>query len=159
MVGKRELYLTDEEEQVSLGDIVSACHVLHPDAVEDLRLWLSRSPNHFYARYHFPSLNPRSWKEREAISPHPGGIEQCQDCSSDRTAKLDLEDIFDISKRRPLRTFDPFAGVGAFGRGLEEAGSINVTHSVEISPSASETLRYVMQLLCIWVFSDVVNPV
>lgn len=42
---------------------------------------------------------------------------------------------------KPLRAFDPFGGVGAFGLGLEEGGCIQVTHTVEISPSASETLR------------------
>lgn len=145
MATKRELYLTNEEEQVSLGDIISPCHVLHRDAIENRQLWLSRSPDHFYAYHHFPTLNPLSWKERKTIF----SIEECQDCIADQAAKLDMEDLFDISKGRPLRTFDPFAGVGALGRGLEEAGSIDVTHSVEISPSAAETLRYV---LCIVTF-------
>ena len=40
-----------------------------------------------------------------------------------------------------ISTFDPFGGVGAFGLGLEEAGCIKVTHAVEISPSASQTLQ------------------
>ncbi|KAF7975199.1 hypothetical protein HWV62_10266 [Athelia sp. TMB] len=134
---ERELFLTDEEERVPIGDIISACHVIHRDAVNDLRSWLSRSPDHFYAQYHFPAVRPRDWAEREAISE----IVQCKDCLADKALKLKLDKIFQTSAKKSLRAFDPFAGVGAFGRGLEESGCINVTHSVEISPSACETLR------------------
>lgn len=42
---------------------------------------------------------------------------------------------------RTLRALDVFAGVGAFGLGMEEVGGIKVTHAIEISPSAAKTLK------------------
>lgn len=43
-----------------------------------------------------------------------------------------------------LRAFDPFGGVGAFALSMQEAGCLQLTHAVEISPSAAKTLQYVV---------------
>lgn len=46
-----------------------------------------------------------------------------------------------VAQGPTLRALDVFAGVGAFGLGMEEAGGIRVTHAIEISPSAAKTLK------------------
>lgn len=113
--------------------------MLHKDTPNDLQKWLLRSPNHFYASFHFSSTEPRSWNDRKSISYRD--IPQCEACLADRKANLDLEDSF-IKSTKKFNIFDPFAGVGALGRGVEEAMDFaQATHCVEISPSASETLR------------------
>ena len=43
----------------------------------------------------------------------------------------------------PFKALDPFAGVGAFVRGLEYPGAVEFTHAIEICPSAALTLKYV----------------
>ena len=70
----------------------------------------------------------------------PNDILMCGDCLADHKTQFTMYKEF-LNIAKPLRTFDPFGGVGAFGLGLEEAGCVRVTHAVEISPSASETMR------------------
>jgi DNA (cytosine-5)-methyltransferase 1 len=97
-----------------------------------------KSALHFYSHFKFPSLDVSSWNEKQTLSTND--ILMCGECLTDRKAQFDLHNNF-LETTKPLRTFDPFGGVGAFGLGLEEAGCIKVTHAVEISPSASETMR------------------
>lgn len=121
-----------------MEDVIGQCSVVHPDSQIDLSRWLSKSALHFYSRFKFPSLDVRSWNEKQALFTKD--ILMCSECLADRTAQFDLHNKF-LDTTKPLRTFDPFGGVGAFGLGLEEAGCVKVTHAVEISPSASETMR------------------
>ena len=44
--------------------------------------------------------------------------------------------------QRPLKIFDPFAGVGAFTLGLCRIGGLKFTSAIEIDASAAATIRY-----------------
>lgn len=67
---------------------------------------------------------------------------QCATCKDDYRRKESLfEEFLTIHKQNPLSAFDPFAGVGAFVRGMEEAGGLKLSHAIEISPSAAKTLQ------------------
>jgi DNA (cytosine-5)-methyltransferase 1 len=59
----------------------------------------------------------------------------------------EVKELYEFKQEfSPLRAFDPFAGVGAFVRGVENAGAIKFTHAIEICPSTAMTLRYVLSL-------------
>lgn len=135
---QRHLFFTEVELEAKLEDVIGQCSVVHPDSQPDLPRWLSKSALHFYCRFKFPSLDVNSWDEKKPLFTND--ILMCSECLTDRKVQFDLHNIF-LDAAKPLRTFDPFGGVGAFGLGLEEAGCIKVTHAVEISPSASETMR------------------
>ena len=68
----------------------------------------------------------------------------CKPCCEGLVDEMEQMEVF-LSEcgRTPVRVFDPFGGVGAFTGGMEEAGCMKVTHAVEISPSAAETLKSV----------------
>lgn len=83
-------------------------------------------------------MTVRSWDDKQPLAPND--ILVCGICAVDEKTKYRLEEEF-FQKAKPLRTLDLFAGVGAFGHGLNVAGCIQITHAVEISPSAAETFR------------------
>ncbi|OBZ68208.1 DNA (cytosine-5)-methyltransferase 1B [Grifola frondosa] len=134
----RHLFFTDEVADVSVADLVHRCSVRHYLSVSDLSKWLAVSPFHFYTKYHFPSLDVNDWDDRTELLPD--NIPQCMSCSEEDEKRVKQLEEF-MRRRRPLRALDPFGGVGAFGLGMEESGCIKMTHAVEISPSAAETLR------------------
>ncbi|KAF7971524.1 hypothetical protein HWV62_20924 [Athelia sp. TMB] len=142
LLGRTAMLTILPSDQITVADLISPCSVLHKDAPKNLWNWLSRSPDHFFVCSRFPKTEPKFWADRKSIGYRD--VTQCGICFADRKATLDLEDAFikSMTRRNPLAIFDPFAGLGALGRGLEEgAGCVKVTHAVEISPSASETLR------------------
>ncbi|PCH37981.1 S-adenosyl-L-methionine-dependent methyltransferase [Wolfiporia cocos MD-104 SS10] len=137
---ERHLFLTDEKQSVSAAKILQCCHVLHRDSPDSLQEWLDMSPSNFYIQYCFPTLTPQNWGEKRLISWRDVG--GCIPCSKEYIQRFhELRQFQTAYEVRPLRAFDPFGGVGAFGKGLEESGCIKFTHAVEISPSAARALR------------------
>ena len=141
---QRELFTTSEQTVVNATDLLKRCVVLHqssvPSSAGDLDSWLALSPLHFYVRQHCSS-STRSLEALTKIKRH--NVPVCQICYQEDATRLRQLKQFTSSEDRCLRAFDPFAGVGAFGLGMEKTGCIKVTHAVEISPSAAETLKYV----------------
>jgi DNA (cytosine-5)-methyltransferase 1 len=121
-----------------ISSIIGMCHVYVRATVPELKKWLEMSPYHFYACYSFPSLNVTSWDDKRTLLPKD--ILVCRYCTAEDLAEWTHGQEF-VQKQKPLRALDPFAGSGAFGLGLEESGCIEVTHAVEISPSAAKTLK------------------
>ncbi|KAI0747841.1 S-adenosyl-L-methionine-dependent methyltransferase [Daedaleopsis nitida] len=140
-VDERELFMTNRETTVDAKDLLKRCLVLHPTSIpagHDLRSWLGLSPLHFYVKHHCPS-DPPTYAALTKLKRRQ--IPVCQPCflkESDNFGKLQQ---FMGQRGIRLRAFDPFAGVGAFGLGLEKSGCLKVTHAVEISPSAAKTLE------------------
>ncbi|KAH7906528.1 S-adenosyl-L-methionine-dependent methyltransferase, partial [Hygrophoropsis aurantiaca] len=64
----------------------------------------------------------------------------CKECVTKNTQEVELTKAF-LRDVPPLRAFDPFGGVGAFGLALEQSGCVKVTHTVEICPDAAKTLK------------------
>lgn len=137
--GQQHLFLTDEEKTIHPEQLIRHCSVLHPDAVPvELSDWLSSSPYHFYIKYHFPVMNPIKWHTHTVVQARD--ILVCSSCYEDNKAKVLSMKNF-LQSNPPLKAFDPFGGVGAFGLGLEESGCLKVVQTIEISPSAAQALQ------------------
>jgi DNA (cytosine-5)-methyltransferase 1 len=134
------LFTTDDIATIKVQDLICVCHVRPFHLVShDLQFWLEASPYHFYAKYHFPSLDISSWDDRSPLKP----LKVCADCCADKVEEIGkMKEFLASSRKRPLRVLDLCAGAGAFGLALEELGCVKITHAVEISPSAAKTLKY-----------------
>ncbi|KAF9814898.1 hypothetical protein IEO21_04842 [Rhodonia placenta] len=136
---EQHLFLTDEEKTIHPEQLIRHCSVLHPDAVPvELSDWLSSSPYHFYIKYHFPVMNPIKWHTHTVVQARD--ILVCSSCYEDNKTKVLSMKNF-LQSNPPLKAFDPFGGVGAFGLGLEESGCLKVVQTIEISPSAAQALQ------------------
>ncbi|CCM04603.1 uncharacterized protein FIBRA_06785 [Fibroporia radiculosa] len=138
---EQHLFLTDEEiHDVPVTRLVNRCYVLHPDSARSPGIdeWLSLSPSHMYARFHFPTRTPSNWSERKRLKYWDVFI--CPKCIKDDNEQVANLRQF-LSPSNQLKAFDPFGGVGAFGLGMEESGCVKMVHAVEISPSAARTLQ------------------
>ena len=111
--------------------------MLHKASIRHLDVWLSFSPNHFYVDDD-SRLDARTPLE---------SLEICKPCMVRRTRDVSGMLVFSRELRqKPIRVFDPFAGVGAFGAGMAlgfPSCSFVNTHAIEISPSAAATLKCV----------------
>ncbi|KAF9225292.1 S-adenosyl-L-methionine-dependent methyltransferase [Gyrodon lividus] len=138
MKDERHLFYTDTEMTFEIGDLIGMCYVLVGSSMPELDAWKAMSPRHFYVKYRFPSLNVESWSDRRRMEPEYLGV--CKECMGGNLRSFRDMKTF-LGQAAPLRVFDPFGGTGAFGLGLEEVGCFEMTHAVEISPSAARTLR------------------
>ncbi|KAF9011170.1 hypothetical protein BDQ17DRAFT_1233710 [Cyathus striatus] len=144
---ERHVYLTDEKLTLELDTLVcvvfaySASSFQHPET--KLSEWLDLSPNHFYVRYKFPSLEVTSWSMKEPVKWRDLPI--CKFCCTENIAfrkNMIRFHKFMRQERNTLATLDLFGGVGAFSRALAEGSkSLKITHAVEISPSAAKTFK------------------
>lgn len=126
---------------IDIENILQRCMVLHHDAIQDLDSWLKKSHLHFYVKYHVPrGPKKASWSSLTDLSP--GDVQVCPSCHEDESVQTQQLEMFS-KQSHPLRGLDIFAGTGAFGLSMEQTGPLEVTHAVEISPSAADTLRYV----------------
>ncbi|TFY63292.1 hypothetical protein EVJ58_g3345 [Rhodofomes roseus] len=140
---QQHLFMTEEEAEVPVEDLLSPCFVVPAHALTDdgeKREWLSSSPKHFYVKYRFPTMLPTRWADRTRLAHDD--LLVCAECfEDDKQCSEDLQKFARTQKRRPLRGFDPFGGVGAFGLAMEESGCVKMCQSVEISPSAAHASR------------------
>nr|VWP01255.1 Glucans biosynthesis glucosyltransferase H (EC [Ganoderma boninense] len=135
---ERELFMTEQHMDVDASFLVQRCTVIHQSR-RDLQAWLARSPYHFFVQYASQTLRPKRWEELRQVKSKK--IPVCKECYLADEAEAQRLETFAKEPRLSLRTFDPFAGVGAFGLAMENSGCVKVTHAVEISPSAAQTLR------------------
>nr|ANR76343.1 DNA methyltransferase [Ganoderma lucidum] len=135
---ERELFMTNQEMDVEATALLHRCSVIHRSR-KDLRSWLAWSPYHFFTQYSSQTLKPRQWDQLALLKSKQ--IPVCKDCYIANDAKARRLNTFAKEPRSYLRTLDLFAGVGAFGLAMEDTGCVKVTHAIEISPSAAETLR------------------
>ncbi|KAH9849210.1 S-adenosyl-L-methionine-dependent methyltransferase [Lenzites betulinus] len=135
LLGRRELFLTQQTIELNAQVVLKPCLVVHPTDVEDLEAWLDLSPVNFYVKYKLPSLHS-AWSTRKALKRM--NIPACDVCLDQHNLRNQL--VTDV-RFPPLRAFDPFGGVGAFALAMEEVGCIKLTHAVEITPSAALTLQ------------------
>ncbi|KAJ3509389.1 hypothetical protein NLJ89_g5249 [Agrocybe chaxingu] len=142
---ERHLYLTKENTTVDVQDLIKVIYVpctqsfLPPQVtVED---WLDLSHNHFYVKYTFPRLRVKSWNDRTKITWPKLGV--CTPCCRERLkGRKAMYAFLQQAEKKRLSTLDLFGGVGAFSRGLSDgSGCLEVTHAVEISPSAAKTFK------------------
>lgn len=132
-----------------ISDLVGICFVVVSDSLPQMEKWKATSPIHFYVKYKFPSLNVLSWNEKMTMRPHELSI--CKRCLKPNVENF--RKLQDFKNESPLRVFDPFSGVGAFPLAMEESGCFKLTHAIEISPSAAQTLKYTFCLIFFLVFT------
>lgn len=84
----------------------------------------------------------KSWTDRKMVAWQE--LLVCTPCCKERLkGRKSLYKYLEQARRQPLPTLDLFGGVGAFSRGLAEgSGCLEVTHAIEISPSAAKTFMY-----------------
>ncbi|KAI0354603.1 S-adenosyl-L-methionine-dependent methyltransferase [Trametes cingulata] len=138
LLHEREVVMTEETQQLDAQLLLNRCIVAHHDDVTDLEAWLALSPFHFVLRYHLPTLDA-SWSQR--IHLRRRMVLACQQCLDLDNTLFEELDSFITGGQGYLRTFDPFAGVGAFALAMEELHCVKLTHAVEITPSAALTLK------------------
>ncbi|KDQ62886.1 hypothetical protein JAAARDRAFT_53111 [Jaapia argillacea MUCL 33604] len=140
---ERHLFFTETIIETNAGTIIRPCYVVHRRSFpnETISEWTLISPDHFFVQYKAPSLTVTSWGQLSKLTKLRD-VEQCKFCWDGKLEWMERwKASFGALKAKPLRVFDPFAGVGAFGLGMEESGCWKVTHAVEISPSAARTLK------------------
>ena len=127
--------------RVRLEDLLRVCFVFPRPSIpdNDVDLWVSLSPDHFYAKYHFPSTNVRSWGDRRLLHHE---IDICVECCRKEISQFNsMKAFIPDARRAPLRALDLFGGAGTFGLGMADCGFLKITHAVEISPSACKTYK------------------
>ncbi|KAL4067275.1 S-adenosyl-L-methionine-dependent methyltransferase [Scleroderma yunnanense] len=135
---ERHLFYTDYEMSVVISDLVGICYVVVSSSLPEIEEWKAISPLHFYINYRFRSLNVLSWNDK--IIMQPMDLDICKHCLKPNLDNFRQLQSF-MENGPPLRVFDPFAGVGAFPLAMEESGCFELTHAIEISPSAARTLK------------------
>lgn len=139
MVFQRHLFMTTEQLTCPATSLLRSCRVILKGHMQSdaFDCYLSSSPYNFFVTFSCQRLDEASWEDRQALSPRKLAIcATCWKASEDRQTK-----VKECAAQIPLAAFDPFAGAGAFGLALQDAGAIKLTHAVEISVSAAKTLR------------------
>ena len=131
---------TDELREVPIDLLIRKCFVTHQteSAQGTFKSYLDYSSYHFFAKYHFPSLDVTSWEQ--CIKMSRKHVLICKSCMIEEEERMKRMDDF-LRKAKTLRTLDPFGGIGAFGLGMEETSPLKVTHAVEITPSAAKAYK------------------
>lgn len=141
---QRHLFVTDEVDTIPIKELIAPCFVVTDRSLSDdekRQAWLYASATHFYVRYRFSTANPTNWADRIRMTCND--LPVCHNCFAAEHARGEAFQNFMASqKRRPLRTFDPFSGVGAFSLAMEGKGGMQTCQAVEISPSAAQALRF-----------------
>lgn len=126
---------------ILVADLIRVCFVFPLESIVKLEEWVARSPDHFYIRFKHPTLSVQAWRDLDNLQCHE--LPLCAHCVPEelKDQKSTIKFLENV-QRHPLKTLDLFAGVGAFSLGLEQgSGCLKLTHAIEISPSASATLR------------------
>ena len=123
--------------KVNIHGLIKKCFIARRGSIRDLEFWLEGSPDHFYVS---KKTTARSSKSLHHLTVDDTPL--CRECMTEKLREMD--DLYEFKQQfTPFKAFDPFAGVGAFVRGLECAGAVEFTHAIEICPSAALTLKYV----------------
>jgi DNA (cytosine-5)-methyltransferase 1 len=132
--------MSNEREEVDVQHFLRPCrvHWFNPTERRAIAAWTDLSPDHFWVSHHFPDLETRHWAEAKPLVA--ADVKLCKTCEVRHREGEDEFHAF-LAELKPLRTFDPFAGCGAFGLGMEEVGCAYMTKAIEISPSAAQALK------------------
>ncbi|EAU92360.2 hypothetical protein CC1G_00579 [Coprinopsis cinerea okayama7 len=141
---ERHLFLTDETQKVSIEDLRCVVYAPCRKSLEGrytLDEWVKLSSDHFYLEYNFPRLERNSWRDRVEVKCEEHRV--CTTCWKEKLHNLRLEKQFlKEMEKKPLKTLDVFAGVLGYSKGLSEgSGCMEITHAIEISPSAAQTAK------------------
>lgn len=126
------------------SDIIGKCYVIPEPPPRQLKAWSESSPAHFFFSHVSKSLRNDDGQSPLVPQLHTHKFILCGYCmEQEQTFVGELETFLDRFSERPLRIFDPFAGVGAFALGMCGRGHMCFTHAIEIDTSAARTIKYV----------------
>ena len=130
------------EQDIPITDIVRKLYITHKRSLPpaDLASFLQLSPWNFYVEYAAPHYKVQRWREVRRLSVED--ILICRHCFSDILHQKEKTEEFLAAQKSGLKTLDLFAGTGAFSLAMKDIARIKVTHAIEISPSAAQTLKY-----------------
>lgn len=126
-----------------IKDIVRVIYVACKQSLEDtqtsLEDWLQDAPDHFYVTWCFPKLEVSNWNLHVEVSYQDLNV--CSVCYREQIDKMNKIHAYSKKAKR-LAVLDLFGGVGAFSRGLADGSrQVEVTHAIELSPSAAKTFK------------------
>lgn len=126
-----------------IKDFVRVIYVACKQSLEDtqtsLEDWLQDAPDHFYVTWCFPKLVISNWNLHSEVSCKDLNV--CSVCCKEQLDKMNKIQAYS-KKAKKLAVLDLFGGVGAFSKGLVDGSKqLEVTHAIELSPSAAETLK------------------
>ncbi len=141
------------------SDIIGKCYVIPEPPPRQLKAWSESSPAHFFFSHVSKSLRNDDGQSPLVPQLHTHKFILCGYCmEQEQTFVGELETFLDRFSERPLRIFDPFAGVGAFALGMCGRGHMCFTHAIEIDTSAARTIKYVNLQYFFIVFNIVPRP-
>ncbi|KAF9066247.1 hypothetical protein BDP27DRAFT_1330866, partial [Rhodocollybia butyracea] len=144
MIDERELFCSENHERnynwVNAESLIQICHVVAAEYRSiGIENWILHSPDHFYVRYCFPSLNVKTWDSKRCITHKE--VTVCKQCHNSRLQESESLNTF-MQQKTTLRALDVFGGCGTFGLALAEgSSSFDITHAIEIAPSAAQTYK------------------
>ncbi|KAF8215788.1 S-adenosyl-L-methionine-dependent methyltransferase [Mycena galopus ATCC 62051] len=141
---ERHVFLTDENAEVLVTELVSPIHVYAWDFFVDaaeLQRWVEYSPYNFYCSYRVPSLIAESWVRRVPVTKT--SLYVCEFCPSEMYCEHREAEFDDEHSSKNYQCLDLFGGTGAFSGAFAEGsrGLLKPTHLIEISPSAARTAQ------------------
>lgn len=122
--------------------LIRKCFVTHETESNQgsFKSYLTYSPYHFFVKYHFPSLEDTSWEQHTRL--RRDNVLICKSCLIEEEERMKrMDDFLNPRRIKKLRALDPFGGIGAFGLAMEETSPLEVTHAIEIAPSAARTYK------------------
>ena len=130
------------EQDIPITDIVRKLYITHKRSLPpaDLASFLQLSPWNFYVEYATPHYKVQRWREVRRLSVED--ILVCRHCFTDILHQKEKTEEFLAAQKSGLKTLDLFAGTGGFSLAMKDIARIKVTHAIEISPSAAQTLKY-----------------
>ncbi|KAF5392581.1 hypothetical protein D9757_002235 [Collybiopsis confluens] len=144
----RELFIIDDKpcnyDWIPAKTLIRVVHVMATEyRSEKVERWILHSSDHFYIRYRFSLLEVKDWDNKTLARNRD--ILVCVQCHQRRIEEVNASNNFlehAGSPKNRFRALDVFGGSGAFGIALAEGSSfIDVTHAIEIAPSAAQTYR------------------
>lgn len=132
--------MTNQVTNISFSAIIQKAYILVLQKIGDLQAWIKASSQHFFFKYSFPTIYGSHWSQKQSLDSSE--VHACLSCLTCRKETL-LTKVKQAIQPQ-LRALDIFAGTGAFSLGMKAAGApFELTHAIEISPSAAKSLRYV----------------
>ena len=130
------------EQDIPITDVVKKLYITHKRSLPpaDLASFLQLSPWNSYVEFAAPHYKIQRWREVRRLSVED--ILVCRHCFTDILHQKKKTEEFLAAQKSGLKTLDLFAGTGAFSLAMKDIARIKVTHAIEISPSAAQTLKY-----------------
>lgn len=126
-----------------IKDFVRVIYVTCKQSLEgtqtSLEDWVQEAPDYFYITWGFSKIHISSWNPHSEVCCKDLNV--CSICCKEQLDRMKQTQAYS-KKAKKLAVLDLFGGVGAFSKGLVDGSKhLEVTHAIELSPSAAETFK------------------